>query len=45
MLTITWQEEIASLKQDLNNQINKISHNYEINIPTKIEILNHITLP
>ncbi|MEH1923449.1 hypothetical protein [Nostoc sp.] len=38
MLTITWQEEIASLKQDLKKEIKKISGNSEINIP------NHICL-
>lgn len=40
MLTITWQEEIASLKQDLRNQINKISRNSEMNIPNHICINN-----
>ncbi|MHC5595669.1 MAG: hypothetical protein ACYTXC_06835 [Nostoc sp.] len=38
MLTITWQEEIASLKVDLKKEIKKISGNSEINIP------NHICL-
>ncbi|MDZ8185144.1 MAG: hypothetical protein RMX96_09855 [Nostoc sp. ChiSLP02] len=40
MLTITWQEEIASLKQDLKNQINKISRSSDINIPNHICINN-----
>ncbi|MEH1866570.1 MAG: hypothetical protein V7K69_16410 [Nostoc sp.] len=40
MLTITWQEEIASLKQDLRKEINKISGHSEINIPNHICINN-----
>ncbi|MBH8576479.1 hypothetical protein I8752_26515 [Nostocaceae cyanobacterium CENA369] len=40
MLTITWQEEIASLKQNLTNEINKISRNSEFNIPNYICINN-----
>ena len=40
MLTITWQEEIASLKQDLKKEIKKISGNSEINIPNHICINN-----
>jgi signal recognition particle GTPase len=40
MLTITWQEEIASLKQDLSKEINKISVNSDINIPNHICINN-----
>ncbi|MBD2206267.1 hypothetical protein H6G33_19260 [Calothrix sp. FACHB-1219] len=40
MLTITWQEEIASLKLDLNKEINQISRNSEINIPNYICINN-----
>ncbi|MEH2282466.1 MAG: hypothetical protein V7K90_14240 [Nostoc sp.] len=39
MLTITWQEEIASLKQDLSKEINKISGHSEINIRNHIS--NH----
>ncbi|MEH1936172.1 MAG: hypothetical protein V7L14_21225 [Nostoc sp.] len=37
MLTITWQEEIASLKQNLNKEINKILGH------SKINIRNHIS--
>ncbi|RCJ25309.1 hypothetical protein A6S26_16095 [Nostoc sp. ATCC 43529] len=40
MLTITWQEEIASLKQDLKKEIKKISGKSEINIPNHICINN-----
>ncbi|MCC5667379.1 hypothetical protein LC653_26735 [Nostoc sp. CHAB 5784] len=40
MLTITWQEEIASLKQDLTKEIKTISGNSEINIPNHICINN-----
>ncbi|MEH2318193.1 hypothetical protein [Nostoc sp.] len=40
MLTTTWQEEIASLKQDLNKEINKISRNSDINVPNYICINN-----
>ncbi|MEH2080691.1 MAG: hypothetical protein V7K89_12015 [Nostoc sp.] len=40
MLTITWQEEIASLKQDLNKEINKISRNSDINVRNYICINN-----
>ncbi|RCJ18114.1 hypothetical protein [Nostoc sp. ATCC 53789] len=40
MLTITWQEEIALLKQDLSKEINKISGHSEINIPNHICINN-----
>jgi hypothetical protein len=40
MLTITWQEEIASLKQDLNKEINKISRNSDINVRNHIYINN-----
>ncbi|MBE8986771.1 hypothetical protein [Nostoc sp. LEGE 12450] len=40
MLTITWQEEIASLKQDLSKEINKISGHSEINIANHICINN-----
>ncbi|MDZ8261641.1 hypothetical protein [Nostoc sp. ChiQUE01b] len=40
MLTITWQEEIASLKQDLRKEIKKISSNSKINIPNHICINN-----
>ncbi|MDZ7956074.1 hypothetical protein, partial [Nostoc sp. DedQUE09] len=40
MLTVTWQEEIASLKQDLKKEIKKISDNSEINIPNHICINN-----
>ncbi|MDZ8055821.1 MAG: hypothetical protein RMX68_009140 [Aulosira sp. ZfuVER01] len=40
MLTITWQEEIASLKQNLSNEINKISGHSEINIRKHICINN-----
>ncbi|MEH1838183.1 MAG: hypothetical protein V7L20_05345 [Nostoc sp.] len=40
MLTITWQEEIVSLKQDLRKEIKKISSNSKINIPNHICINN-----
>jgi hypothetical protein len=40
MLTITWQEEIALLKQDLRKEIKKISGHSEINIPNHICINN-----
>ncbi|WP_375472328.1 hypothetical protein [uncultured Nostoc sp.] len=40
MLTITWQEEIASLKQNLKKEINKLSSHSEINIPNHICINN-----
>ncbi|WP_292799362.1 hypothetical protein [Nostoc sp. NMS7] len=42
MLTITWQEEIASLKQDLSKEINKISGHSEINIRNHVS--NHICI-
>ncbi|MEH1967523.1 hypothetical protein [Nostoc sp.] len=40
MLTITWQEEIASLKQNLSKEINKISRNSDINVRNHIYINN-----
>ncbi|MHC5823393.1 MAG: hypothetical protein ACYT04_48060, partial [Nostoc sp.] len=40
MLTITWQEEIASLKQNLSKEINKISRNCDINVRNHIYINN-----
>ncbi|MEH2169563.1 MAG: hypothetical protein V7K41_23460 [Nostoc sp.] len=40
MLTTTWQEEIASLKQNLRKEINKISGHSEITIPNHICINN-----
>ena len=40
MLTTTWQEEIALLKQDLRKEIKKISGHSEINIPNHICINN-----
>lgn len=40
MLTTTWQEEITSLKQNLNKEIKRISGNSEINIPNHICINN-----
>jgi hypothetical protein len=40
MLAITWQEEITSLKQNLNKEIKKISNSSEINIPNHICINN-----
>ncbi len=40
MLTITWQEEIASLKQNLNKEINKFSRNSDINVRNHIYINN-----
>ena len=42
MLTITWQEEIASLKQNLSKEINKISGHSEINIRNHVS--NHICI-
>ncbi|WP_375510834.1 hypothetical protein [uncultured Nostoc sp.] len=38
MLTITWQEEIAFLKQNLRKEINQLSSHSEINI------FNHICI-
>jgi hypothetical protein len=40
MLTTTWQEEIASLKQNLNKEIKQISGSSDINIPNHICINN-----
>ncbi|MEH2027992.1 hypothetical protein [Nostoc sp.] len=42
MLTTTWQEEIASLKQNLSKEINKISGHSEINIRNHVS--NHICI-
>ncbi|MEH1811374.1 MAG: hypothetical protein V7K26_18310 [Nostoc sp.] len=40
MLTITWQEEITSLKQNLNKEINNISRDSDINVRNHIYINN-----
>jgi hypothetical protein len=44
MLMITWQEEIASLKQNLNKEINKISRNSDINVRNHICINNLVII-